>query len=74
MPGAHTAELQRQGIETLEAFATAAEPLKEKPKRGHIASYKRLQGPLSSRAARSMAPWLICPSFVVLKCSTSGLR
>ena len=44
MPGAHAAELRRQGIETLEAFATAPEPLKEKPRRGHVATYARLQG------------------------------
>jgi uncharacterized protein len=44
MSGGCTAEIVRQGVETLEAFAQAPEPLKEKPRRGNVATYVKLQG------------------------------
>lgn len=44
MASTNAGELERQGIETLEAFATASEPLREDPRRGHRSTYARLQG------------------------------
>jgi len=44
MSSAHAAELERQGIATLAAFASAAQPLTEKPRRGSPAMFAKLQG------------------------------
>ena len=44
MSAAHASEIERQGRTTLEAFASAPEPLDEEPKRGRMASFAKLQG------------------------------
>ncbi len=44
MPSAHAAEIERQGCDTLAAFASAPAPLAEAPKRGRMATYEKLQG------------------------------
>lgn len=39
----HRTELKRQKIDTLEQYAKESEPLREKPERGNIESYKSIQ-------------------------------
>jgi predicted RecB family nuclease len=40
----HTGELERQGVRTLEQFAEAPEPLRERPQRGHLEAFERAHG------------------------------
>jgi uncharacterized protein len=58
MSGAHAGEISRQGVETLAAFASAPEALKERPKHGRLATYEKLQGQaaVQLRGRKARAP------------------